>query len=120
MAKWRVRTADGELSFTNFLEVEQAYLNNMVGPDDELLEEGATKWRKASSYPLLVQAEKRRTKDSRFFTAQVAEIVIALVLAGVALYLVSRDLLWPALVVGFAASAVMFRITARAFRGKKA
>src|SRR6266446_6504586 len=59
--KFKVRTPEGELQFQSFGEVEKAWLMGLVGPDDELLEDGKQSWRKASSFPLLVNA--RRTGE---------------------------------------------------------
>ena len=54
--RYFVRTPEGELVFNSFGEVERAFLQGLVEPDDEIREEDANKWRKASTLPLLVQA----------------------------------------------------------------
>ncbi|HZA13657.1 MAG TPA: hypothetical protein VE618_04150 [Myxococcaceae bacterium] len=57
---YRVRNEDGELRFNTFEELRDAYLNQLVGPDDEVLENGSTAWRKAGSFPTLVRALEAR------------------------------------------------------------
>src|ERR1700716_1946366 len=53
--KFWVRNQEGDLIFESFGAVEQAWLQGLVGPEDEILEDGASKWRKAKTFPLLVQ-----------------------------------------------------------------
>jgi len=54
---YRVRTPEGELSFSS-LELTKAYLLGLVQPGDEVQREGDTQWRKAASLPQLAQAKK--------------------------------------------------------------
>jgi len=56
--KYRVRTPEGELSFSSILELTKAYLVGLVAPEDEVQREGDTRWRKAASLPQLAQAKK--------------------------------------------------------------
>jgi Flp pilus assembly protein TadB len=53
---YRVRNEDGELRFQTFDDLRDAYAQQLVGAEDEVLEDGATTWRKAASFPKLVQA----------------------------------------------------------------
>ncbi|WP_223634389.1 hypothetical protein [Corallococcus sp. EGB] len=55
---YRVRTPDGELMFPSLGDIERAYVQGLVEPDDEVREDGAEKWRKASSLPALARAKK--------------------------------------------------------------
>ena len=83
--KFKVRTPEGELEFQSFGEVEQAWLMGLVGPDDELLEDGKTKWRKASSFPHLRNA--RRTGDQAWGGSWFLWAVIGILLGSGALWL---------------------------------
>lgn len=56
--KFRVRNKEGELEFPSFKEVEQFWLMGFIEPDDEILEEGKERWRKANTFPLLVNARR--------------------------------------------------------------
>jgi len=76
--KYRVRTPEGELSFSSILELTKAYLVGLVAPEDEVQREGDSRWRKAASIPQLAQAKK----PPRPFFAN-SHMRWALVLAGI-------------------------------------
>jgi Flp pilus assembly protein TadB len=57
---YRVRNEDGELRFQTFEDLRDAYVQHLVGPEDEVLEGEASTWRKAGSLPKLAQALQRR------------------------------------------------------------
>src|ERR1043166_1746974 len=84
MAKWTVRTKEGELTYGSFGEVEQAWLSGMVGPDDELKEEGHDKWRKATTFPLLVQARKHGNQV--WGGTQMVWLIVLIALGSLAMY----------------------------------
>jgi Flp pilus assembly protein TadB len=57
---YRVRNEDGELQFQTMDDLRDAYAQQLVEAEDEVLEDGASSWRKAGSFPALVQARKAR------------------------------------------------------------
>jgi Flp pilus assembly protein TadB len=59
---YRVRNQDGELRFQTFDDLRDAYVQHLVGAEDEVLEDGSSTWRKADSFPTLVQALASRPK----------------------------------------------------------
>ncbi len=112
--RYTVRTPEGELTFKSFGEVERAWLQGLVEPDDEIQEEGSSKWRKASSLPLLVQA--RRHGDAVWGGTQPAWIVVAIVLASAALYLIAKGRTWYGLTLAFGLALLLTRVTYKAFK----
>ncbi len=111
--RYRVKNEDGELSFGSFGEVERAYLQGLVEPDDEILEEGSTRWRKASTIPLLVQAGRRR---NAWGGTQSLWIVVAVVFGSAALYMIAKGRMLIGLVLALILSVLLFSVTYRAFR----
>lgn len=87
--KFRVRPKDGtgELEYSSFGQVEQAWLLGLIEPDDELLEEGKTTWRKANSFPLLVRA--RRSGDQVWLGTWFAWVVLGVTFGTIALILLT-------------------------------
>ena len=126
--KFTVRTPEGELTFGSFGEVEKAWLLGLVGPDDELLEEGKSKWRKASSYPFLVNA--RRTGEQAWGGAWFLWTVIGILMGSSALYELktgiaalshgemTQDIVFGA-VLGLVTAMVMIRVTVRAHKNAR-
>jgi hypothetical protein len=49
---------EGELNYDSFGQIEQAWLMGLISPHDEILEAGHTKWRRADTFPLLVNARR--------------------------------------------------------------
>ena len=90
--RYRVRTPEGELSYESFGEVERAYLSGLVDPEDEVLEEGTTRWRKAGAIPTLAKA--RRSGNQVWGGTQMIWILIFISLGSVALYLLGKG--WAA------------------------
>lgn len=118
--KYRVRSRDGEIEFQSFGQMEQAWLMGLVDPDDEVLEDGTTLWRKARTIPLLARAERTHEQawGGTWFLWVLAGVVggtVALVLAA------SED--WTSKAVGlllaFVVAGVMFRVTMRAHERRK-
>jgi hypothetical protein len=62
---YRVKTADGELTYGSLEEVKNAYVLGLIEADDEVLKDGDTLWRKAGGIPLLVTAAKSRRDSTR-------------------------------------------------------
>lgn len=119
--KFRVRSKDGgELEYESFGQVEQAWLMGFVEPDDELLEEGKTKWRKASSFPLLVQA--RRSGDQVWMGSWFLWIILGVAGATYALVLLGHPELEhkiAGVVMGFGVAMAMLKITLNAHARRK-
>lgn len=110
--KFKVRTPEGELEFQSFGEVEKAWLMGLVGPEDELLEDGKTMWRKASSFPLLVQA--RRSGEQAWGGSWFLWTVIGILLAsGTAWLIKAGENLYGGL-LGLMTAMVMIHVTVRA------
>jgi hypothetical protein len=53
--RYTVRTPEGELTLPSRAELERAVEHGMVGPEDEVREEGATAWRRVGTVPGLPQ-----------------------------------------------------------------
>lgn len=114
--RYRVRTPDGELEYESILHVEQAYVAGLVDPEDEVLEEGGTLWRKASTLPALARARGTSVEYWAHKHALTLRIVIAALLGGVALLLIRLGYgLW-ALLPAFVVSSMVWRVTYKAFR----
>jgi hypothetical protein len=115
--RYRVRTPDGELDYLSFRDVELAYMQGLVGPDDEVREEGQTLWRKASSIPVLARA--RPPSQGLTLRTQGVAVVGALLLALCALLLITSDS-WTrrglGIVLALVTSALLTRVTYRAFK----
>jgi len=113
--RYRVRTPEGELEYPSLRDVEQAYAQGLVDPQDEVLEEGGTLWRKAESLPALVRA--RRTSSSTAGRGQRLTVAASVGLGLVALYLyfTGVGLMW---VLGIAMLIVplLTRLMLKAFR----
>ncbi len=115
--KWTVRTKEGELTYESFGAVEQAWLSGLVGPDDELLEEGTSKWRRADSFPILARA--RRQGDQVWGGSQSAWIAIGVVLGSIALYLLVHGQYIIGGLVAVVLTTLLFRVTNAAFKKTK-
>ena len=118
--KYRVRSKDGELEFASFREVEVAWLNGLVEPGDEVLEEGATRWRKAENIPLLRSA--RRTSEQVWGGSQFILTAIGVLMASLALYLIAQPGV-PSKVIGallaFGVASITIWIVQRAHKRRK-
>jgi hypothetical protein len=112
--RWQVRTPDGELTFPNFGEVERAYVQGLIEPDDELLEEGSTKWRKARSFPILAQT--RRPPNAVWQGTQKAWVFLFLVLGFAALYCFQKGMLLVGLALAMVVGLLLTRITYKAYK----
>ncbi|PTL78056.1 hypothetical protein [Vitiosangium sp. GDMCC 1.1324] len=114
---YRVRTPEGELGYPTLLDVEKAYTQGLVAPDDEVLEDGHSTWRKASSIPALARA--RPPSTGLMGRAQKAGVVAALVLGAAALRLILSDS-WSrrgaGIVLALAMSSVLMWLTVSAAR----
>lgn len=116
--RYRVRTPEGELEYESLLHVEQAYLAGLVAPEDEVLEEGGTLWRKASTLPNLARARRPVSSRSSHRT-QPLIILIAVVLGVFSLLLVWSGRGLFALLGALAVISLLWRVTIDAFRRKR-
>jgi hypothetical protein len=114
--RYRVRTPEGELEYPSLKDVEQAYVAGLVGPEDEVLEEGGTLWRKAANIPGLARAQAHRPHLRAHRRGQEWTLVIALGLGVLALLLVARGQSLFALLLGLAVASLLWRVTYHAFR----
>jgi hypothetical protein len=113
---FRVRTPDGELSYPTLLDVERAFHQGLVDPDDEVVDESTGKAFRAREHPALRPPPPRRFwEDSR---AQPARIAVTVTLAVAALLAGAVQQWWLALGVALVASwmTVRIAITAQARR----
>jgi hypothetical protein len=119
--KYRVRTRDGgELDYTSFGQVEQAWLMGLIEPDDEVLEEGKTRWRKAGSIPLLISA--RRSSEQVWAGSWFLWTLIGIFGATVGLGLLSqKELEYKAAgaVVAFGIASLMIHVSVKAWDRRK-
>jgi hypothetical protein len=115
--RYRVRTPDGELGYSTLRDIEVAYAQGLVGPEDEVLEEGHTTWRKASSIPTLARARPPAKGLSN--RGQLLGVVIAVALGICALVLITSDSSTRrglGFVLALATGVVLMRVTTKAFK----
>lgn len=113
--RYRVRTPEGELEYENLLEVERAYVSGLVEPEDEVLEEGGTLWRKAATIPALVRARSTGVRSN----SQLLSIVFAAVAGLFALLLLKMGYgLW-ALAPALIAASMAGRVTYKTFNRRR-
>lgn len=115
--KYKVRNKDGELEYLSFGQVEQAWLMGLIEPEDEILEEGKTKWRKAGSIPVLVQA--RRSGDQVWRGTWFVWVLGGVIGGSIALYLLQSGDYVMGFVVAFAVASVMLHVTWKAYQKQK-
>ncbi|RKG92554.1 hypothetical protein [Corallococcus terminator] len=115
---YRVRTPDGELMFPSLGDIERAYVQGLVDPDDEVREDGTEKWRKASSLPVLARARKPQgTLASR---SQTLTVVGAVALGVFALVLMitgkEPEIRMMGIALALVVSAMLMRVTFKAYK----
>jgi len=115
--KYRVKTKDGELEYLSFGQVEQAWLMGLIEPEDEILEEGKTKWRKAGSIPLLAQA--RRSGEQVWMGTWFVWVLAGVIGGTIALYLFQQGDWLFGFIVAFAVASVMIHITWKSYQKQK-
>lgn len=114
---YTVRTPHGSLDFPSMTDIERAYRNGLVGPDDEIREHGKTEWYSARAHPLLrttqlPAAARRRAQP----TPLIGGVVMALVMAILALYLLAIGQWMFAFALAIAMSLFLMRFTKRSTR----
>jgi hypothetical protein len=115
--KYTVRSKDGELTYASFGAVEHAWLAGLVDPEDELLEEGTTKWRRADSFPLLVRA--RRQGNQVWGGSQAAWIIIGVTFGSASLYLLVKGNYLIGGVIAIIVTTLLFKVTYSASKRTK-
>lgn len=81
---YRVRNEHGELQFQTFDELKEAWRQRLIDADDEILEDGSSTWRKASTLPKLMAATEERPPLIHT-TARWYLIAVGVALVGIAL-----------------------------------
>jgi hypothetical protein len=115
--RYVVRTPEGELVYPSLLDVERAYVQGLVDPDDEVREESASTWRKAGSLPTLARA--RRTSSGVAARGQALMVLGVVLLGAFALSLLFREswnLRLFGIVLALLASFMLTRVTFKAFK----
>lgn len=115
--KYVVRGKDGELNYQSFGQVEQAWLLGFIDPDDEVIEVGKTKGRRAGSIPHLINA--RRTGDQVWMGMWLVWTMLGVAGATAALIFFQMGQTMVAMVIAFAVGTMLFRVTASAFARSK-
>ncbi len=100
---YRVRNQYGELRFSSLKDLKEACRQRMVERDDEVLEDGATVWRKAETMPRLW--EDAGDKPS-FLQREGRWYLFAALMFGAAIYFVVRG--WDYLSIAIAALVLVF------------
>lgn len=111
---YRVRNADGELSFPSLADVAKAYRNGLVDPDDEVLDERGGGWRKASSI-LVLRQERENAAPKRAPWRPIAVLVLLLAAIVVAVF----GHWYVALALALAASLSLTTVAVKAARLKR-
>ena len=109
---FRVRTPDGELSYPTLLDVERAFHQGLVDPEDEVLDEATGSVHRAMEHPLLRPPPPRRFWQNQ--SAQPARVAVALSLALAALVSGAVQQWWLALPVAGVAAWMTVRIAVTA------
>ncbi|MFP2901547.1 hypothetical protein [Corallococcus sp. 4LFB] len=115
---YRVRTPDGELMFPSLGDIERAYVQGLVDADDEVREDGAEKWRKASSLPVLARAKKPQSgKAARAQTFTVLGVV-ALGLLALAVMVLGQEprVRMMGVLLALVVSGLLMRVTFKAYK----
>ena len=116
MSRYKVKSADGEISFESLLDLEKAWLNGLVEPDDEVFEPGATKGKKAGSMMLLQQASAHRQRDKS--QGHSFLLILSIGLSGLAYWFYSVEKPVWAMGVAFAVASLLFHVSLNAFKRK--
>lgn len=119
--KYLVRNADGQLEYESFKQLEDAVRMGFVDPEDELLREGETEWKKVSSQPGLLKQRGRRSFLANRLSLWIA---IAVACGGAAFWMIVEaeakpELYALAMVFAFAAVGVLFKVTTDAAKRRR-
>jgi hypothetical protein len=115
---YHVRTPDGELTYPSLGDIERAYVNGLVDPEDEVREDGSQKWRKAASLPVLARA--KRPTSGALGRSQLFTVLAAVAVGVLAMVLLVRGGSWNVRMLGVAlalvVSGMLTRVTFKAFK----
>lgn len=111
---WIVRTKEGSLEFHDFSQLEWAFNNGLIAPDDEILDPGKDEWRKAAAHPHLRKSRPQRTARATYLGG----VAISLVFALVALVMLALGYWLVALLIGLGLSFYMLRLNRHVMRPK--
>lgn len=122
--KYRVRSKDGELEYESFEQLKDAANVGFVDPDDELLREGETEWKKVSSVPTLIKG--KRSSPGLLNNPLMRWIALCLAGAGFAFWAIHTghtqdkpELYAAGLVSVFVCAGVLFKVTADAQKRRR-
>jgi hypothetical protein len=122
--KYKVRNKDGELEYDSFQQLEDAARLGFVDPDDELLREGETEWKKVSTQPALMKG--KRGGLSAFNNPLVRWISLSVAGAIFAFWAIHRgstqdkpELYAAGLTAAFLCVGVLFKVTADAAKRRR-
>ena len=121
--KDRVRNKDGELEYESFKQLEEAARMGFVDAEDELLREGETEWKKASSQPSLMKAKGTRRLWNNPLLRWVALSLVATLFAMWAIHKGNTqdkpELYAAGLAAAFVAAGILFKVTADAQKRRR-
>lgn len=121
--KYRVRNKDGELEYESFKQLEEAARMGFVDGEDELLREGETQWKKASTQPSLMKAKGSRRVWNNPLFRWVALSLGATLFAMWAIHKGSTqdkpELYAGGLASAFVAAGILFKVTADAQKRRR-
>lgn len=122
--KYRVRSKDGELEYESFKQLEDAARMGFVDPEDELLREGESEWKKASTLPSLMKG--KRSGLAVFRTALTYWIVAAIGAGLFALWAIANgntddkaDLYAEGITAAFVCAGILFKVTVAAQKRRR-
>lgn len=121
--KYRVRSKDGELEYESFKQLEEAAQVGFLDPDDELLREGETEWKKVSTQPALMKGKRAHAA----WKSPLLRWVLLAVLGGVFAFWAIHtgntqdrpELYAGGLVAAFMSAGVLFKVTADAQKRRR-
>ena len=121
--KYRVRSKDGELEYESFKQLEEAAQVGFLDPDDELLREGETEWKKVSAQPALMKSKRATAAWKSPIFRWVLLAVLGALFAFWAIHAGSTqdkpELSAGGLVVAFMSAGVLFKVTADAQKRRR-
>jgi hypothetical protein len=117
--KYRVRNKDGELEYESFKQLEDAARMGFVDADDEVLREGETEWKRASTLPSLLQG--KRAGAAVWNNPIFRWVVLSVAGAIFAIWAIHKgntedkpELYAAGLTAAFVAAGILFKVTADA------
>jgi hypothetical protein len=121
--KYRVRSKEGELEYESFKQLEEAAQMGFVDPDDELLREGETEWKKVSSQPALLKGKRSGSMFSGPLFRWVLFSVLGAIFAFWAIHKGNSEdkpeFYAGGLAAAFVAAGVLFKVTADAQKRRR-